>query len=365
MGEMKRCRSFNSLIGRKALLLSLLFLTMPFLAACGPDTPLAATPTLTSTLAAETPTPTLTPAPTLTPTPETPLAILLAEPGMAPDALQTTLAGLAQTAGMKLEVRPSLATTELGNVRIVVALPPDPGLATLASAAPATKFLAIDIPGLQPAANLSLIHTADRPDQLGFLAGHLAAVITDDWRTGVISEANTPGGEAARIAFSNGMTYFCGLCLSYYPPFPNTGYPVQVELQPGAGADGGQAAIDSLSTWQVETVFVYPPLADEQLLAQLVEAGFNLITTGAPAEAWKDHWVASLDSQDVNQVLPDLWGRLLAGEAGTQVTLSLGLSNVNPDLVSPGRQQLVEAMLADLMVDFIDTGVDPQTGESQ
>jgi hypothetical protein len=47
------------------------------------------------------------------------------------------------------------------------------------------------------------------------------------------------------------------------------------------------------------------------------------------------------------------------------VTLSVGLGNVNPDLVSPGRQQLVEAMLADLRVGFIDTGVDPQTGESR
>jgi len=349
------------IIRKTALLLIIVFI--PVLAACGASTPLAAT--LTPNLVSEPPTPTPTLAPSLTPTPETPLAILLAQPEAAPEALQSTLAGLAQAAGWSLEVRPSLATTELGNVRIVVALPPDPGLAALASAAPGTKFLAIGIPGLQPAANLSLIQTADRPDQLGFLAGYLAAVITDDWRAGVISEAGTPGGNAARIAFNNGMTYFCGLCLSYYPPFPNTGYPVQVELQGGAGPEDGQAAINALSTWQVKTVFVYPPVADEQLLAQLAEAGFNLITTGAPAEAWKDRWVATLVSQDGYQVVPDLWARLLAGEAGTQVTLSLGLGGVNPDLVSPGRRQLVEAMLADLMMGFIDTGVDPQTGESR
>jgi hypothetical protein len=43
----------------------------------------------------------------------------------------------------------------------------------------------------------------------------------------------------------------------------------------------------------------------------------------------------------------------------------LGFTGTNPDLLSPGRQQLVETMLADLLAGFIDTGVDPQTGESR
>jgi hypothetical protein len=281
-------------------------------------------------------------------------------------ALQDVLTGLAEQAGLGLEVRMSLDTSELGNVRIVVALPPITGLAELAASAPGTQFLAFGTQGLQPAPNLSVIATpAGRPDQLGFLAGYLAAVITDDWRVGVVSEAGTAGGKAASLGFRNGVTYFCGLCLPVYPPFPNRGYPVQVDLPDGAEAQDWQAAIDTLTTWQVETGFVYPAVADEELLADLAGADINLIVAGQPADAWREHWVASLGSQDPLQSLPDLWAKLLAGEGGEEVSLPLGFSGVNPDLLSPGRQRLVETMLADLLAGFIDTGVDPQTGESR
>jgi hypothetical protein len=45
--------------------------------------------------------------------------------------------------------------------------------------------------------------------------------------------------------------------------------------------------------------------------------------------------------------------------------LPLALQHVNPQLVSPGRQRLVEEMLAELRAGYIDTGVDPATGESR
>jgi hypothetical protein len=47
------------------------------------------------------------------------------------------------------------------------------------------------------------------------------------------------------------------------------------------------------------------------------------------------------------------------------VTLGLGFTSVNHDLFSPGRQRMAEDLLAELLAGFIDTGVDPQTGESR
>jgi hypothetical protein len=162
------------------------------------------------------------------------------------------------------------------------------------------------------------------------------------------------------------VTYFCGLCLPVYPPFPIRGYPVQVDLPEGASANDWQAAIDALTTWEVETVFVYPGVADEQLLVDLVEADMDLIIGGAPtAGVWREHWVASIGSQSPLQSLPDLWGKLLNREGGEEVVLPLGFTGTNPDLISPGRQRLVETMLADLLAGFVDTGVDPLTGESR
>jgi hypothetical protein len=39
------------------------------------------------------------------------------------------------------------------------------------------------------------------------------------------------------------------------------------------------------------------------------------------------------------------------------------LEDANPALFSPGRQQLVEETLSEMLAGRIDTGVDPQTGE--
>jgi len=352
---------------RRISLLACIALGYLSLFSCSVASPSASTPTPVEATAS--PLPTDTPVPSPTPTPKAPIAVLLAPADADPAttaALQGVLVGLAKQAGLGFEVRTSLNGEDLGNVRIVVALPPTSGLAELAASTPETQFLAFGIQGLKPAPNLSAIASpAGRPDQLGFVAGYLAAVITEDWRVGVVSEADTTPGKAASLGFHNGMTYFCGLCLPVYPPFPNRGYPVQVGLTEGAGAEDWQAAIDALTTWQVETVFVYPSVADEQLLSDLAGAGINLIVAGPPADTWREHWVASLGSQDAMQSLPGLWAKLLVGKGGEEVRLPLGFTGTNPDLLSPGRQRLVEAMLADLLAGFIDTGVDPQTGESR
>ncbi len=355
---------------RRISLLVFIALGSLSLFSCSQASPTIATPTLGQVTA--TPLPTDTPAPSPTPTPEAPTAVLLATEDADPAlsaALRDLLTGLAKQAGLEFQVRTSLNAAELGNVRIVVALPPISGLAELAASAPETQFLAFGAQGLQPTPNLSVLASpAGRPDQLGFLAGYLAAVITEDWRVGVVSEAGTAAGKAASLGFRNGVTYFCGLCLPVYPPFPKRGYPVQVDLPEGASVEDWQAAVDTLATWQVGTVFVYPSVADKQLLADLAGAGINIImasSTTAPANAWREHWVASLGSQDPLLSLPDLWAKLLAGKGGEEVSLPLGFTGTNPDLLSPGRQRLVETMLADLLAGFIDTGVDPQTGESR
>jgi len=351
---------------RLFFLLLLVLLILP-ISACGQASPPVSTPT--GSMATASLPPTDTPAPSSTPTPEAPMAILLAPPDSdqaTAAALQTMLTSLAAQAGLRFQVRPSLGVGGVGNVRIVVAIPPDPGLVALASSRTGTQFLAVGIPGLKPASNLSILDSqADRQDQLGFLAGYLAAVITEDWRVGIVSEEDTPAGKAASLGFRNGVTYFCGLCLPVYPPFPNGGYPVHVDLPAGAGPEDWQATITYLASWQVETVFVNPAVADDKLLAALAKADMNLIVAGPPAEAWREHWVASLGAQDPLQAVPDLWTKLLAGKGGEQISQPLGFTGVNPDLFSPGRQHLVETMLADLLASFIDTGVDPQTGESR
>ena len=257
----------------------LLFILCFSVSACGraaPEATLqAATPSQTNAA------PTETAAPTASPTPETPLAILLAPSGADPalvESLQAYIDDQAAQAGLRFQVRPELSAGELADVAIVVALPPASNLAELAAASPQTRFLAVNFADLTPAANLNVIQLgSQRPDQMGFLAGTIAAEITPDWRVGILTAVGSGEGEAMRQGFVNGVFYFCGLCRPLYPPFPNTGYPITLQIPAGGNAADQQAAINQLRSWQVGTVFVDPAIAEDALLDQLAQAGINFI----------------------------------------------------------------------------------------
>lgn len=309
--------------------------------------------------------PTETPSPTAPP----PLAVLLAPEGASAslvEQLEPELKDLAEQAGLRFETRVSLASQDLQAeaVRIVVVLPPDPGLEALAAASPETQFLAVTLPTAQAGGNISVVQAAGgRPDIQAFVAGYLSAVITTDWRVGVISEAGTGAGAGVQTAFKNGVVYYCGLCRPAYPPFPLTGYPLAAEFTPGAGEASWQASLSEFVTWQVDTVYVYAETPDEELLGYLANQGFNLISAGDPVAGAGSRWIASLSFADPSEAVRELWPALLRGEGRQQVELPLALENVNPELLSPGRKLLVEKMLADLLAGLIDTGATPQAGE--
>ena len=210
----------------------------------------------------------------------------------------------------------------------------------------------------QVAPNLSVIGSGgERADQQGFLAGYLAAVITPDWRVGVISQPDSPAGMAARNGFANGVVFYCGLCRPAYPPFIQ--YPIFVDLPPGGDP---QAVVDTLVGNAVKTVYVAPGVGDAALLEALAQAGLQLIGSGAPPQQIASQWVASIRMDEMGAVR-QIWPRLLAGEGGFDLSTPLTLGERNPALFSPGRQRLVDRMLTDLLAGYVDSGVDPQTGE--
>jgi hypothetical protein len=347
-----------------AFLLLILCLT---LSACGRAVPQATSQAATA-LATDA-VPTETAAPTASPTPETPLVVLLAPNGADPalvEPMQAYLDEQAVKVGLRFQVRPELSAAEMADVSIVVALPPASNLSELASASPNTRFLAVNFPDLAPAANLNVINLgSQRPDQVGFLAGFTAAEITPEWRAGILTAAGSGEGEAMRQGFVNGVFYFCGLCRPVYPPFPNTGYPITLQIPAGGNAADQQAAINQLRSWQVGTVFVDPAIADDSLLDQLAQAGINFILAGQPPQQNRASWVASLGFGDSLQAVAEGWSALLKGESGVSSALPLSFSETNPDLLSPGKQRLAEEMLKDLQAGFIDTGVDPAVWQGQ
>ena len=122
--------------------------------------------------------------PTLTPTAATPLAILVLPADLDPETsnlYQTTVYELTQTSGLRFQVRNTLSAADLGEpgLNVVISLPPDPGIAALAAAAPQVQFLAINIPEVAAGSNISVLGSNSQTDVAAFLAGYTAALITD------------------------------------------------------------------------------------------------------------------------------------------------------------------------------------------
>jgi len=355
---------------RKSLFFLFLLGLGLLLVACSSGQPLPSPTATAESLAAAEPSPIPSPTDTPIPQPAAPTVILYAPPGSDPqvgEGLQTLLAGLSADAGLQFEVVSQLSTQDLDEqVELVVILAPDPGIESLAASAPETQFLVIGMPGIQPDANVSTINpSAGTPDQLAFAAGYLAAAITEDWRTGVVSEQETPAGLAAATGFTNGVYFLCGLCRPVLPPFPIPGYPLTVQLPVSASQEERGSLLSYLQEWQVGTVYVAPEVAEPVLLEELAGAGISIIGTGSPSPELRSSWAATIGFSDPAEAVEQVWAALLEGQGGQSISLSLVLQDVNPQLVSPGRQRLVEEMLAELQAGYIDTGVDPATGESR
>jgi hypothetical protein len=271
--------------------------------------------------------------------------------------LAAALERLAAGSGLRFEIRSAQAQPDLaGPIRMVVSLPPDPGLLAMAAAAPGIHFLSVGISGIEPTTNLSVI-TASRTNsaEAGFLAGYIAATTTPDWRMGVLSASDTAAGVAARQGFLNGAIYFCGLCRQTYPPYFN--YPLFAEAPAASSPVEWQSTADGLVEKAVRAVYVSPEAGDQTLFAYLAEAGVNLIGEGPPPAAIRDRWIASIRG-DYIKALGEAWPDLLAAEGGLSFSASLHLADVNDELFSPGRQRLVEELLNDLLMGLIVTGVD-------
>ena len=312
------------------------------------------------------PTSTSTPHPVQSPTPVVPLAILIIPANMdkaTSDLYQKTVYDLTQQSGMHFQVLNTLTPKDLPpGVKVVIALPPDPGITALAAAAPNTQFLAVDIPNIKAGGNLSVLAANASVDVPAFLAGYTAAMITNDYQIGMILPKDNPDAQKALTAFKNGMISYCGLCRPfYYPNFCITNsltycYPQAVEIPSSEDPSRyGGYANSLINTYNVNTIYVYPDLAVKSLMDYLSTTGVDLIGLSTPNPA-PGGWVMTIRSDEI-KAIQNAWPDLIAGKGGQSFPSPLGIWDVNPANLSPGRERLAQQTLDDLTAGRIATGV--------
>lgn len=329
----------------------LLFLIL--ITACSPGGPTAGKLTAT-------PEPSATPRPTAGPTPTLPAPlVILVLPGdmnqAQSKAYQKAVYDLAQAKSFRFVVLNKLTEAELEPaLKVVIDLSPDTDVVKLAAAAPQAQFLAINLPGITPGKNISVLG-GDKTsiDKVAFIAGYIGAAITQDYHTGILLRKGSANGDAIQAAFRAGQEYYCGLCNPYAGPFEM--YPLVQDIPDDAKPSEYGAYADILIHKQVDTIFIEPGVDIPELLQYLQTVGILMIGTQSPSKQ-VNGWVVTLQPnylEAMQAAFPDL----AAGQGGKAFPAPLSFNDVNDSLFSSGKQNLAHQVLDDLLGGFISTEI--------
>ncbi|MBA4419806.1 MAG: hypothetical protein C0391_01530 [Anaerolinea sp.] len=294
--------------------------------------------------------PTLPPteAPTLTPLPAA-TRVLVANGGQLPEVdVQQVMAqalGLGGATGLTVELVPQLTAEMLTpDVKLAIVLPPDPGVTDVASRYPGIRFITIAIPGITPSANLFTIGAdGAHPEWPGFVAGYIAAITTYEWRVGALTQTGSNDGLLAGDAFRNGAMFFCGLCNPYFTPF--TDYPIAMEMNPAPTQAEWQPWADAFIASGVKTAYVYPGVANPEMLAYLAQKGLKLIGGQLPSDELRPAWIASINL-DYSSPLEDVWSEVMGDTPGRDLPVGIKLGDIDASVLGDGKLRLVNEIIA-------------------
>ena len=303
-------------------------------------------------------TPINTPTPTVQPsaTPIIPQVVFIADENDAHrinDPVRSTLISLTEQDGWRLEEMDFVPTElDINVVKVVVVIQPDPAISELSSTYPEIKFIAIGSENLERRDNLSLLGPDGfRQDQLAFLAGYLSAVLTFDWRIGAISDVPLETRPIIDNSFSNGMKFYCGLCLLSYPPFHT--YPMDAFIGSEDPEQEWLVGADFMLSNSVDTVFFYAHEINLSVASLLTENDVLLLGVTSPPESLKSSWIATL-KMSPELVLESRWDDVLNNDGGWVEPIPITLEDINNELLSEGKQRFFEKLLFDVLAGFVE-----------
>lgn len=222
----------------------------------------------------------------------------------------------------------------------------------LAAAHPETYFVVMGQPGVEPAVNLAVVGSQGMGEDLAaFMAGYLAALVTEDWRVGALLVSGSLPAEALALAFQNGAIYYCGLCRAAYPPFH--AYPQTVVLE-GADPISVQAGLESLATMAVTTIF----LNEAEATFDLAQApGFMWIVGDDSGDLQTSKVIAAVRPQRSEAIASALqaWEN---GEEGRFHAVGINIIVLDDQVLTQGRERLAREVLGELMAGAIATGIE-------
>jgi len=338
-------------IQRKIFLVFILLSVVVILSSCAKLTPTLDSPTITETI------PTETIIETEKPTEVIPTRVILVAPlGTDPMLLlsvQELLSSLSQEAGLVFVTQEMLTNEPWKEpVSVVIAMEGVPNLSELVNAHPDVQFLSLQDPGSLQVSNLSVISkTAEDLQKQAFLAGYMAAVVTPDYRVGILTTGGDEVGQITSDSFFIGAQYFCGLCNSRFGPIEY--YPKLAIVSDVTSAQSWQAAVDLLLSRAVSTVYIQPEVINPDLVNYLFQNNVKVISPVSMSEfAANENWLGTINF-DPSPGIQMIWPDLIAGKGGSSATYYTQLIDTTSGSISQGRMNLIQKTMDELMDGYI------------
>lgn len=230
-------------------------------------------------------------------------------------------------------------------VRVVVAVGKGIPLNDLAAGRLEIQFIAVNNPDAVVAENVSIAGDPDQDQKRqSFMAGYLAAVVSEDYKVAAMVPANDVSGSLASDSFVTGARFYCGLCKPKYPPYGS--FPQWESFPAGSEMSVWRPLVDAFSNAGVEVMYLQSQIMSVELLTYLAETGIKVIGDSSP-DMDRNFWVGTI-ALDPEQTLVEIWQSALDGEGDIQKPFSIALLDQKAGLVSEGRARLFKEMLEDL-----------------
>ncbi len=293
------------------------------------------------------PTPTLAATPTPTPVP-TPRLLLLGVP--AGSALGASLVDWAGQRGWLTDAfEAGQAGLEAGltqpGLQAVVGLGWSAGLQSAFSG----PLIVVDAPDATIGPRLSVVgEPGARHDQVGFLAGVLAGLVSRTERVALLTETGGAHESIYQAAFDHGLRYGCPRC-------------ALIRLA------AAQASAQAVAGEGADAAFAVPGPAAAAALVPLAEAGLWVVWSGSePAPLPETRLAGEIRMLPEALAAPALTA-LLDGQPGTAwpysvESRSIAVGSLNSEALSPGRELRLQQAWEGLASGELQIGVDPLTG---
>ncbi len=281
--------------------------------------------------------------PTQPPEPTSPVIVLAADEVRVESDFLQSLSMALEDQGMELLIIPEGESSGLPEAVIYIIASTAQSASDFQQLNPDLPIIVLDTSGDNDSSLPGVRFSDIYYRKAAFAAGYLAAIITSEYRIGYIDLVGQEISEGF-TSFSNGVTYYCGLCSPQYPPF--LPYPVNVQLSSPYTSEKINAVVESLQTNKITTVYIHPLLDSSELVQSLDNAGIVTISTDSLINHsnWQTTIALSPDYSDTAaQLVTSLFSNDGLGELSPAVIVSAG-----HNVIGEGKMKHLVGILEEL-----------------